>query len=150
MSTDTSIESLIARWEELKEQGVPLPLEALCAHCPEALADVRRKVALLEGIDQMLDTVAPALDEGAASGGAPCAPSPAPELPTTIGRYRVIRPLGQGGFGRVYLARDDELDRAVAIKVPSPERIAARKRRGVPARSPGPRPARPSPYCAGL
>jgi serine/threonine protein kinase len=45
-------------------------------------------------------------------------------LPPSIGRYRVIRLLGQGGFGRVYLARDDELDRPVAIKVPNPKRIA--------------------------
>jgi serine/threonine protein kinase/formylglycine-generating enzyme required for sulfatase activity len=45
--------------------------------------------------------------------------------PTKIGRYRVIRLLGKGGFGRVYLAHDDELDRAVAIKVPNIERIAA-------------------------
>jgi serine/threonine protein kinase len=44
--------------------------------------------------------------------------------PTTIGRYRIIRRLGQGGFGTVYLAHDDELDRPVAIKVPNPERIA--------------------------
>ena len=36
----------------------------------------------------------------------------------------MIRQLGQGGFGRVYLARDDELDRPVAIKVPNPERVA--------------------------
>jgi serine/threonine protein kinase len=45
-------------------------------------------------------------------------------VPTAIGRYRVIRILGQGGFGRVYLARDDDLDRPVAIKVPNPERIS--------------------------
>ena len=44
--------------------------------------------------------------------------------PSKIGRYRIIRRLGQGGFGRVYLAHDDDLDRAVAIKVPNPERIA--------------------------
>ncbi len=43
--------------------------------------------------------------------------------PARIGRYRIIRRLGQGGFGRVYLAHDDDLDRAVAIKVPNPERI---------------------------
>ena len=46
------------------------------------------------------------------------------ELPEKIGRYRVIRLLGQGGFGRVYLAHDDDLKRPVAIKVPNPERIS--------------------------
>jgi serine/threonine protein kinase len=35
-----------------------------------------------------------------------------------IGRFRIIRQLGKGGFGFVYLAEDPSLNRQVAIKVP--------------------------------
>jgi len=41
-----------------------------------------------------------------------------PPKPDRIGRYRVERLLGKGGFGLVYLAYDEELDRPVAVKVP--------------------------------
>ena len=40
-----------------------------------------------------------------------------------IGRYKLIRLLGEGAFGRVYLGFDEELGRRVAIKVPAPERF---------------------------
>lgn len=36
----------------------------------------------------------------------------------TIGRYQVRSILGEGSYGRVYLAYDPELDRQVALKVP--------------------------------
>ncbi|MBI2481517.1 MAG: serine/threonine protein kinase, partial [Planctomycetia bacterium] len=39
------------------------------------------------------------------------------ETPEFIGRYKVLQTLGQGGFGRVYLAEDAELNRKLAIKV---------------------------------
>jgi eukaryotic-like serine/threonine-protein kinase len=47
-------------------------------------------------------------------------PSLPQTVPATIGRYQVTRVLGQGGFGRVFLAHDPDLDRDVAIKVPIP------------------------------
>ena len=44
-----------------------------------------------------------------------------------IGRYTILGLLGKGGFGRVFLAHDDDLNRPVAIKVPRPERVSQPK-----------------------
>ena len=50
----------------------------------------------------------------------PVSPSP-PQPPVSlqrIGRFEIVRRLGVGGFGTVYLAHDSQLDRPVALKVP--------------------------------
>jgi len=36
----------------------------------------------------------------------------------TIGKYRIVAPLGSGGFGAVYLAEDTWIDKKVALKIP--------------------------------
>jgi eukaryotic-like serine/threonine-protein kinase len=51
-------------------------------------------------------------------GRGPAPPVSAEFTPSQIGRYRIEIILGQGGFGLVYLAHDDKLQRLVAIKVP--------------------------------
>src|SRR5262249_1300601 len=64
----------------------------------------------------------------------PCPTRPAPEsalpaqgklrLPERIGRYRVLRPLGEGGMGAVYEAEQDNPRRPVALKVIRPGLLA--------------------------
>jgi eukaryotic-like serine/threonine-protein kinase len=41
----------------------------------------------------------------------------------TIGKYRILSPLGSGGFGSVYLAEDTWIDKKVAIKVPHKQHL---------------------------
>lgn len=46
------------------------------------------------------------------------------EFPSQVGEYEVLRPIGQGGMGRVFLARHTKLGRLVALKVLAAHRLA--------------------------
>ena len=41
----------------------------------------------------------------------------------TVGKYRIVAPLGSGGFGTVFLAEDTWIDKKVALKVPHKQNL---------------------------
>jgi serine/threonine protein kinase/formylglycine-generating enzyme required for sulfatase activity len=49
--------------------------------------------------------------------------------PEWIDRFQVLRTLGSGSFGRVYLCYDEKLHREVALKVPRPDRLSSAEAR---------------------
>ena len=99
---------------DLPTDGSPESLESPCSDAPTV--SFRADAGNLRVGSGLASTV---LDETTG------APTEEPPQPTIVGRYRIVRTLGSGGFGRVYLAFDEDLNRQVAIKMPRRADIAS-------------------------
>ena len=89
-------------------------LEQACGGDQSLWLEVASLLAEVQRTDDFLES--PAADVAARSLAASCEPD-GHSHPATIGHYRIIGRIGEGGMGTVYEAEQDEPRRTVALKV---------------------------------
>jgi serine/threonine protein kinase/formylglycine-generating enzyme required for sulfatase activity len=144
--TNALIEGALQAYFELLERGEAVEREAFLSRYPEIADALRNFIAAEEELrklagdrasresattstqsfaSQVQETVVPGL-----SPDAPLEPRSC-DLAGRFGRYRIIRVLGQGAMGTVYLAEDLQIQRLIALKTPhfTPEPSEEQKER---------------------
>jgi serine/threonine protein kinase len=106
----------------LLQEGIPRPVEALVMRCLEKKPVHRYQSA--EELSQAIAVAGGGLEDPLTIDAEPAEESPLEEG-ARIGSYKLLRTIGKGGMGRVYLAVHESLQRKVALKLLSETYAAA-------------------------
>ncbi len=115
---DPRLAELLLRWEELQEEGQSLTADELCSTCPELAEELGRRIAMLRRLDPLLDATTAYGDEQRT----PTSGVSSRETATARAEFRDLRFHAAGALGEVFLARNAELNREVALKFLKPGR----------------------------
>ncbi len=117
--------------QRFPEIELPEELDALVMRCLELAPAQRPSAAELERmlvrIEARVTSAGSPPAPTALASSAPTFPALDDGTPTMIGSYRVVRSLGSGGTGRVYLGEHPVIGSKVAIKVLLPEIAGSRE-----------------------
>lgn len=124
---DEVIADLVIAYDEALHTGNTLPDETtneaeLDPQVRERLETAKECLSLIERVRQLRQKETEILPGGVAAFFAGNAYSVTGDL-RRIGRFEIIRELGRGSHGVVFLARDPALSREIALKVPRAEAI---------------------------
>ncbi|MFO0999441.1 MAG: bifunctional serine/threonine-protein kinase/formylglycine-generating enzyme family protein [Planctomycetaceae bacterium] len=125
------LEQLLDLWMADRDCGIIRTASEICTENPELVEELSRRIEIVRRFEHLADVdhSETLVSQGSVdTSHLTNAPVPTALKPTTmpgsIGPFRPLELLGEGGMGAVYLAEDPQLGRRVAVKVMKKELAA--------------------------